>query len=286
MRLNQVILFVFVCLGVVSVSFAQSETYSTSGNQMHTTTGKPDFIVGEVAVVPFSSRLYKSHFDKELIEANTVDYETLRDALRSGLNNKIREVFDSVYTTVSMYSANTTIAKDLDVLYSSFHYNYKPVPKISDPEEEKTLSKWKDKVSGKTKKQEQEGARIENGQIVSVSSTGLKYMGVDLEGEDVLLQLREQYKCSYILSLTQFELIVPMNVDPLALQSGEYMREIKVHYSIVEAETGKEYTGGLVTVEWPSSVNDLKTIEEVYFSQVAEALLAAFPENKALDIER
>lgn len=172
--------------------------------------------------------------------------------------------------------------EDRNILHEALKYDYKVVPNESKGEEDGAKEKVdalmkRFKSKGESKKKE--GTYVENGQIKSNLSQGSKYMSVYLEDKDILKVFAASYNNSYVLSMNQFEFVVPATADPIQLQTGHYKRNLVVHYSFLNKQ-GKEVKGGKATVEVPSDVLSIDKITSIYLAEMGRKIALSLPEPK------
>lgn len=274
-------LFLF-CFSVGTLLLsAQNETYQIEDNRSNPGT-KADYLVGDILYVPFKNQLYKSHFDKELMQHNQLDYSALREALQKGLEQSVAQACDSNYTMVSLGSHQSRMKEDRNILHEALKYDYKMVPSEYNGEENGAKDKvnaLKKRFKSKGDNKKKEGTYIEDGQIKSNTTQGSKYMSVYLENKDVLKVFTASYNNSYVLSMNQFEFVVPATVDPIQLQTGHYKRNLVVHYSFLNKQ-GKEVKGGKATVEVPSDVLSIDKITSIYLAEMGRKIALSLPEPK------
>ncbi len=257
-----------VGLLMATVSWSQDQTYETESELG----SKPDFMIGEVLVIPFSPLLYKCQFNRALESANGIEASAIRDSFRIRLSRKLQLAMDTVYTNVSLLSSNSRMTADLEVIYNNLNYHYTELPM---PEAAGKMEKWKRKLK-KKEAQNEAGTRIENGQIVTVQSKRERYMAATIQDAAVMTVIGKTYQSNYFLLVNQFEFVVPKKLDQIAIQSGHFPREFQVHYSIVD-NRGKEVTGGLIKEQLSSDINMLDDLTGDAFDSIVSQLIQAVP---------
>lgn len=280
-------IFLFFLVVGTQFSWAQNETYKIDDGTSQPAS-KADYLVGDIVFVPFKEQLYKSHFDKELMEHNHLSYEELRDSFQVALGVAIAEACDSNYTLVALGNHHSRLKQDREILHEALNYDYKAVPTVikeEDAADEKFKKAFK-KLKKPTQSKKKEGTYIENGQLVTHRSKEEKYMSVFLDDQDIITVFSASYNNGYFLSVNQFEFLVPVTVDPIQLQSGIYNRHLIVHYSFLNRK-GNEMVGGKCVVEVPSTVRDLDQITGIYFTELAQQIAKSLPSPKNVpQIER
>lgn len=260
-----------VGLFMVTALWSQDQTYETES----ALGSKPDYMIGEVLVIPFSPLLYNCQFNRALEAANGIDAGAIRDSFRIRLNRKLQLALDTVYTNVSLLSSNSRMSADLEVIYNNLNYHYTELPM---PEAVGKMEKWKRKLK-KKEEQKESGTRIENGQLVTVQSKRERYMAATIQDAAVMTVIGKTYQSNYFLLVNQFEFVVPKKLDQIAIQSGHFPREFQVHYSIVD-NRGREVAGGLVKEQLASDINMLDDLTGEAFDNVISQLIQAIPSSQ------
>ncbi|MGB0391171.1 MAG: hypothetical protein ACPGD5_06360 [Salibacteraceae bacterium] len=266
-----------VILAIISASFvfAQEDTYNTENRraQLSSDTMTVDFLV-----IPASKRLYNSFFDRQMIETNNLDFNTLRDTTLSTLAFQVATAFNDSLPSGVIPESLSKFEEDMNFVYESIQYKYELVPERK--KEETTLNKWKKKLP-KKKPQEapRKGTYMENGQIVSNPESDPQYTNITVLNPDFLFVLNQKYKASTFIFINQYEMVIPTHVDQISLQSDNYARILKVHYSIVNVE-GKVIHSGLVTQSSSSYDDKLDYLFETSFLQIGHQIRMNLAETK------
>jgi hypothetical protein len=256
-------------LAIVSSSFvfAQEDTYNTENRraQLSSDTMTVDFLI-----IPASKRLYNSFFDRQMIEANNIDFNTLRDTTLSTLAYQVANAFNDSLPSGVIPESNSEYAEDMNFVYESIEYKYELVPELK--KEETTLNKWKKKLPKKKQKEEpKKGTYMENGQIVSNPESNPQYTNIEVLNSDFLFVLNQKYKATTFVFINQYEMVIPTHVDHVGLQSDNYARVLKTHYSIVNMD-GKVVHSGLVTQSSSSYDDKLDYLFETSFLQIGHQI--------------
>tara|TARA_Y100000385_G_scaffold35333_1_gene33219 strand:- start:220 stop:609 length:390 start_codon:yes stop_codon:yes gene_type:complete len=101
-------------------------------------------------------------------------------------------------------------------------------------------------------------------------------MNVIIQNPNLLSELNKKYRTNYYLFINEFHigraLSVPENI---------YIkkREISTHYTVIN-QMGIEVDAGVVKVQMPSDVLEIKKIENDYLSIIASELCSFIPKPK------
>jgi hypothetical protein len=266
-----------IILALVSslLALAQEETYHSENRraQLSSDTMTVDFLI-----IPASKRLYNSFFDRQMIEANAIDFKTLRDTTLSTLAFQVANAFNDSLPSGVIPESESSYPEDMNFVYESIEYRYELVPVRK--EKESTLNKWKNKLPKKEPKPEpKKGTYMENGQIVSNPESKPQYTNIEILNSDFLFVLNQKYKATTFVFINQYEMVIPNHVDQISLQSDNYPRILKVHYSIVNIE-GKVVHSGLVTQSSSSFDNKLDYLFENSFLQLGHQIRMDLAKSK------
>lgn len=277
-------IFLFLLLSAPLIGMCQDDTYNF-GEKTSNSLEISEEYQGEVMVVPFELRLYYSYFDKHFVRENNLGVEAVREKFRRGLIDKIAEVSAKSKRSTSPSEDGSFNESELTMIHKSLTYSKADVPiKEEKSKAEEQLDKLKAKFKKKKpKKEPKTGTYIENGQLVTVRDTKEKYMKSEVKNADFLFALNEKYTSETFIIINQLEILYPQQMDQTAIQSGEYPREIRVHYTIIDKE-GKEINGGLAKNRFPNTINNIDQIIENYFPAIAEQIVADIPvEEEAIE---
>ncbi len=233
---STLILFCFI----VHFSFAQESTRTTQTNT--------SAAIEKIMIIPFEPRLYMSDIDMKINQQTKWKFEKIRENFRQQLNTQLKLKLQSIAPVVSFYSDSAKMAKDLAYIYSSINLSY---DLVSDPNPKTLVAK-------------QNG--IKNGQIVVEASTDKKFMNTKINDPKLLDYLNKKYKSNYFIFINQLDIV--NNAESYNLTTDAYMREVTVHYSILD-KTGKNISAGVATSQFSSKENDPKKIVSLSFSPIA-----------------
>jgi hypothetical protein len=222
---------------VVLVSFAQEGTRTTSTASAAT---------GKIMIIPFEPRLYMSEIDMKVNQQTKWNFEKIRENFRQQLNNQLKLQLKNTAPVVSFYSDSAKMAKDLAYIYQSTDLSYDLV----------------DKPNVVAPKQ----AGIKNGQLAVEANLDKRFMNIKIADLKLLEYLSSKYKTDYFIFINQLD--ITNNSETYNLATDTYMRDVKVHYTILD-KTGKYISGGLATSQFSSKENDPKKIVSQSFSPVA-----------------
>lgn len=233
------ILFLLIFQLTVLCSIAQEGTRNT---------GTATAPIGKIMLVPFEPRLYMSEIDMKINQQTNWKFEKIRENFRKQLNDQLKTKLKSIAPVVSFYSDSTKMAKDLAYIYRSTTLRY---DLLSEP----TPTKPQPKESG-----------IKNGQLVVIANTDKKFMNTQIIDKEVLNYLTNKYKTDYFVFINQLDIV--NNNETYSLATDTYMRDVTVHYSILD-KTGKCINAGIATSQFSSKENEPKKIVSLSFSPIA-----------------
>lgn len=270
---NTGLLILAICMSISS--WAQEDTYTTENRraQLSSDTMTVDFLI-----IPANKRLYNSFFDRQMIESNNIDFNTLRDTTLSTLAFQVASAFNDSLPSGVIPESNSKYPEDMNFVYESIEYKYELVPERK--KEVSTLNKWKKKLPKKQPKPEpKKGTYMENGQIVSNPESKPQYTNITVLNSDFLFVLNQKYKATTFVFINQYEMVIPTHVDQIELQSDNYARILKVHYSVVDLD-GNVIDSGLVTQSSSSFDDKLDYLFETSFLQIGHQIRMKFAESQ------
>ena len=254
---------------------AQEDTYNTVTRRAQLSA---DTMTVDIMVIPAKYKLYNSYFDRQMITANDIEFAKLRDTTLSTLAYQIAVAFNDSVPSGVIPESTSEYEEDMNFVYESIHYVYEAIPVRK--EKETTLTKWTKKLPKKQPKPEpKKGTYMENGQIVSNPETKPQYTNMEVLNPGFLSILNQKYKANTFVFVNQYEMVIPTEVDQIAIQSDNYPRVLKVHYSVVNLD-GKVIHSGLV-VQHSSSYDDkLDYLFESSFLQIGNQIKMRLEESK------
>lgn len=258
---NTILLLILFCSSIV---FSQE---TTSG----------EFILNEssnknnVLTIPFESKMYLSDIDKDLAIKNNMSYQEIKATFRAALDKEIFVSLKQYYQPLSFYSIDPKEAKkELAYIYNSIGYKYELVPEEDVVEKKKPAQKILNKFK-KKKDEEYIEAGIHNGEIVSRVDNREKYMKTTLSNENLIANLNKKYEAKYYIFVNELD-IKKGAENVYQASEDQYLREIKVHYTIFDAD-GKEVKGGAIKTRFKSGQNDVTKIINVQIPLVAQRIV-------------
>ena len=255
------LLFILIISSLFSM--AQDDTYNTKGRTARLSS---DTMTVDVLVIPASKKLYSSFFDRQMTKENNIDTKTLVDTTLATLASQVAKAFNESVPAGVIPESKTGFSQDMNFVYESFEYKYELLP---EPEkEETTLNKWKKKLPKKEAKPEpRRGTYMEGGQIMSNPETRARYTNIEILNSDFLFILNKKYSATTFVFINHYEMVIPSNVSQIDIQSDNYPRLLKVHYSVVNLK-GEIIHSGLVTQNSSSFDNKLDYLFENSFLQL------------------
>ena len=226
-----------------------------------------------VLIIPFESKMYLSDIDKDLSTASELNFQDIKAKFRAALDQNIYIALKKYFNPLSFYSIEPQEARqELAYIYNSIGYKYELVPQEEVVKKENVGTKVLSKFKKKDKKEEEHmDAGIKNGEVVSQVDNREKYMKTTLPNEQLLPNLNKKYGVTHYIFIN--ELDIKRAADDVYQASEEqYKREIKVHYTIFDAN-GKEISSGAIKSRFPSTQNDMDKIIKVQFPLIAERIV-------------
>mgnify|MGYP003634088211 CR=1 FL=1 len=273
--MKKLILLSIAIFATSVATIAQEDSYNTKSHKAHLAI---DSMNVDVMIIPASFKMYSSYFDKKMMDANTIKFEQLRDTILSSLASEIAAAFNDSVPSGVILESKTGYPEDMDFVYESIDYTFKPVPEPK--KKESTLNKWKKKFNTKEPQPEpRKGTYMEGGQIVSNPETKPLYTNIKVLNSDFLYLLNKRYHASTFVFINQYEMAIPMDVNQVAIQGDNYPRIIKVHYTIVDVD-GKELHSGLVTRNSSSFDDKLDYLIGTSFYQIGTSIMSQFSKGK------
>ena len=263
--MKKIVLCVFAIASVLSFSAQNS------------TTGKNEEGIGgnsqsTVLVIPFESRMYLSDIDRDLGEANELNFQDIKAKFRAALDRQLFIALKPYYNPLSFFRISPQESEvELGYIYNSIGYQYELVPEEEDVKKKNAATKILGRFKKKEKEEEYIQAGMRNGEIVSQVDNREKYMKTVLSNEKLLPNLNNKYKASYYIFINQLD--VKRAADMRYVSNEEqYKREIKVHYTMFD-NLGKEVSSGAIKSRFPSNQNDMDKIIHVQFSLIAQRIV-------------
>ncbi|MGB0881551.1 MAG: hypothetical protein ACPGSO_01265 [Vicingaceae bacterium] len=249
-----------------------------TANAQNSTTGQEEVQSKEsskssVLVIPFESKMYLSDIDRDLGEANDLNFQDIKAKFRAALDREIFIALKSYFNPLSFYAIEPKEARaELGYIYNSIGYQYELVPEEELAKKENIGKKLIGKFKKKEKEEDYIKAGIYNGEIVTQIDNREKYMKTTLPNPKLLPNLNAKYKASHYIFINQLD--VKRSADMRYVASEEqYKRELKVHYTIYN-NLGKIINSGAIKSRFPSNQNDMDKIIKVQFPLIAQRIVA------------
>jgi len=214
-----------------------------------------------IVVVPFHPNRYISEIDRYIAEGTNYTYQHTRGFFRKGLDNAILIGAKEHNEFVSMHADDPVINEDLDFIYkvvSPSVVPYEPPIILEDKGFKRKLSQHWTKIQTNVDKGPEPGTRVERGQIISVEDTRELITKAKIFNEIIFDSLVPKYEADYFLFVNELNLMNAAGSQQ-ELESEDYNRLIKVHYSVFDKEGNELFS--LVKKRYFSSYkNDLPAI--------------------------
>lgn len=252
---------------------AQTDTYNSKdrGAQF-----SEDTLTANVLVIPANKKMYTSYFDKQMCEANQIEFSALRDSILSGLAEQIAVAFQDSTTSGVIPESKSGYIEDMDFVYESitFKQDHMPQPKV----EKTSFSKFQNRFKSKPKKPTKTGTYMEGGQIVTTTDYTPKFTSVQFNNTDFLFLLNRKYQSNYFVFVNLYEMVISTQSTQIDIQSENYPRVVKVHYTVVDKE-GVEIGKGVAEMHCSSYDDKLDYLIDHTFTQVGHQIVADTPLN-------
>lgn len=259
-------MFLGVIFVLTSPLMAQDDSYNTYERRAQLAN---DTMKVDVMVIPANPKLYNSFFDKQMCEANELNVVQLRDTILSELSYYVAKAINDSVKTGIIPESMTGYREDMDFVYDALSYKYDllPQPKV----EETTLDKWKTKFKKTSNPPAKTGTRMEGGQIVTNEDKTPRYTNAQVENPSFLTILNMRYQPKTFVLINQLEIVIGQNTSQIDLHSDNYPREVRVHYTVVDAD-GKELQSGLVVRNASSYDNSLNSLFTQSFQSIGQEI--------------
>lgn len=283
--MQKILFFVLVWMSIATTAFAQDDTYNKYDREGQLS---KDSVNVKVMVIPTNPELYNSFYDRQMMEINNLSFYTLRDTILMTLSHKVAEVINDTVASAIVPESQSGYKEDMAFIYESITYTYELVPQPK--EEVSTLNKWKTKLSKKEPKPEKrKGTFMEEGQIVTNAETRPRYTNVKIINPDFLFVLNKRYHAETFVFINQYEMEINNEISQIDIQSDNYPREIRVHYTVIDV-TGKEITSGIIIRNSSSFDNKLDYLFNNSFEMIGEEIVTKmeFPvteESTEIEVE-
>ncbi|MEQ8625125.1 MAG: hypothetical protein RJQ00_10665 [Vicingaceae bacterium] len=231
-----------------------------------------------VLMVPFESKMYLSDINKELAEENNLTADQIIQRFINGIDQSIYYTFRDRCNITSFYELQDgESGKDLNYIYDNLKLEYELVSK---GDQSSGFDRMKNKFK-KKEDQEYKRGEIRDGEIYSERDERERYMKAVVENNEMLDSMHFKFDNSYFLFITELD-IKNLYTDAIAMQSMDYDREIKVHYTLYY-KNGEILSTGVSATTFPGHLNNIDKIISGYFPILAQNIyVELFPdESKA-----
>lgn len=231
-----------------------------------------------VLMVPFESKMYLSDINKELAVENNLTADQIIQRFINGIDQSIYYTFRDRCNITSFYELQDgESGKDLNYIYDNLKLEYELVSK---GDQSSGFDKMKNKFK-KKEDQEYKRGEIRDGEIYSERDERERYMKAVVENNEMLDSMHFKFDNSYFLFITELD-IKNLYTDAIAMQSMDYDREIKVHYTLYY-KNGEILSTGVSATTFPGRLNNIDKIISGYFPILAQNIyVELFPdESKA-----
>jgi hypothetical protein len=273
--MKKLIAISFAIFATVFTVTAQEDSYETTTRRAVLST---DTMTVDLMVIPANSKMYSSYFDRQMTEANKMEFKAMRDTILASLAYEVALAFNDSLPSGVILESKTGYPEDMNFVFESIEYKYDLLPEPK--KKESTVNKWKNKVYKKEPKPEpRKGTYMEGGQIVSNPETKPRYTNIVVLNSDFLYLLNKRNHATTFVFINHYEMVIPTDVSQIAIQSDNYPRVIRVHYTIVDVE-GNHLNSGIVSVNSSSYDDKLDYLIENSFLQLGKSIKHNLSESK------
>ncbi len=254
---------------------AQEDSYTTTKRRAQLSS---DTMTVDLMVIPANSKMYSSYFDRQMTEANKMNFEVMRDTLLASLAAQVALAFNDSIPSGVILESKSGYPEDMNFVFESIEYKYDLLPEPK--KDESTINRWKKKVYKKEPKPEpRKGTYMEGGQIVSNPETKPRYTNIAVLNSDFLYLLNKRHNATTFVFINHYEMVIPTEVSQIDIQSDNYPRIIRVHYTIVDVE-GKQINSGIVTLNSSSYDDKLDYLIGTSFFELGKSIRSNLSESK------
>jgi hypothetical protein len=254
---------------------AQDNSYFNSTKKT-TYNINPEGIQASTVIVPFHADLYISHFDGMLAQKNKTTEREVKNQLTAGFMQALLAADTLVDDKPALVHGDGN--QPLTEMYASFNYKLKEIPEdptIEKSSMDKMKGKWKSLTSSKKENQTEEAPNAPHQLTTKGRDLTNKYLGVEIADKSFMTAMKSIYGANNYIFINQFEIVIPTNTDQLDIQHEQNSKQIKIHFSIVDA-SGNEVDGGIVEAFVPNHENDIDEIIQTYYPPMAESIMKRY----------
>ncbi len=218
-------------------------------------------------VIPFEEKMYLSDANSAIAINNNMTSQEILERFTSALDQSILYTFQEKCNVSSFYLLDDEEAEsDLKYVYDNRKLEYELV---SETVEKTKIEKLKGKIKKPADNSYQQG-QIQNGQIITKRDSRKRYMKAVVEDKMVLDSLQKKFRNKFFLFVNELDLMNDYS-DPIAVQRGEYMRNLSIHYTLYHRD-GNILSTGISATQFPSNQNNINQIIEQYFPILAQQI--------------
>ena len=232
-----------------------------------------------VMVIPFNPDMYFSDSDQMLAAYNHKSIPEVRKMFRYGVNMNLNARIMSEYGSRSLLTDTTTdVMADLATIYKNITYysDESMGPQVLAPGEKQKNGGGIGKFFKKNEDNKNEGNA--SGTQTRSKHEARQYINVKVHSREMLQYLAEKYNVDMFLFVNQFNL--QTNYEHcLDRANNVFERDLIIHYSVFDAQ-GKQLSGDIAEVHFPSNNNNMDVIMKENFPVLADEVFANLP-NKS-----
>lgn len=238
--------------------------FAQSGTMRYTGGASAD--KAAVLLIPFEPFMYISEIDKQLIKESKLSAKEMKNEFAKALDFHLYQSFNERYNVLSFYLMNDENEQDLTHIFRSRKLNFEALP----IEEKNNFEDKAAALKGKFKKPFKKEETDYGGQVVTTKVTEERFMNAEITNNNLLDSLYSKHQAKLYLFINQLEF---RNIygDYTTMQTGEYKRQAKVHYTLFTKE-GVVIAKGITTADFPSQENKIDEITTNYFPILADGI--------------
>jgi len=220
--------------------------------------------VGNVLVVPFGDRMFYNEATVKMLNVSKVSYAEMIRLFENGLVTAIQQEGGRRYITTNIMS--TTTNKDIKwQIRALLDFSSEEVNLEQQNEKMRVFSKSSTKIKRKKNIANNEG------EVISIiGSNGNQFITSKVNSKKEFARICKDLNVSNVLVINEMDIkedySTPYN------NGKEYLRQIQVHFSFFDNK-GKKLASGIALKNFPSSVNKINDIINLYFKDLAKQIL-------------
>ncbi|MEM9022563.1 MAG: hypothetical protein AAGB22_02390 [Bacteroidota bacterium] len=234
---------------------------------------RADSAAGQLLIIPFEPRMYRSDIDRALGEANRLNSGQLRQNFRQAISNALFIQAGDERQPLALLDTNPDRLQDLRYIYQSIAYQYIPVPPQPEPAPKNLKEKLQRKLRKKPEAPVVGTTSVEQGEVRSARGNARQYMNTRVTNPRMVAFLTHKYEADYLLFVNEMDVLLASSNTQQQYGSDEYLREVSVHFTILDRH-GEQVTGGLASTTFSSRTNDLRKIIRQAFPTLADQVLS------------